>query len=49
MTEQLIKAIKEVQVTVIVKRAGKELKFSATQYFMNYGQSLDLGGGGGAK
>jgi general secretion pathway protein I len=36
MTEYLNKAIKEVQVSVFVKRGKREMEFSATQYFVDY-------------
>ncbi|MGZ3721425.1 MAG: type II secretion system protein [Bdellovibrionales bacterium] len=48
LTEQLSKAIKEVKISVLVKRNGKELEFSATEYMVDYGSQLDLGGVGGA-
>ncbi len=48
MTDFLSKAIKEVKVTISVKRRGKELKYSATQYFMDYQKDFGgaMGGGG---
>lgn len=48
VTEFLSQAIKEVKVSVYVKaRLGKDLEFSAVQYFMDY--TKDFGGGlGGA-
>ncbi|MGE0526052.1 MAG: type II secretion system protein [Bdellovibrionales bacterium] len=45
MSETLNKSIKEVKVTVFVKSRGREIEFSATQYFMDYQQGL--GGAGG--
>lgn len=52
MTEYLNKAIKEVKVSVFVKRNKKEAEFSATEYFVDYNKDLAsaLGGaaGGGA-
>jgi general secretion pathway protein I len=51
VTEFLSQAIKEVQVTVFVKaRTGKELQFSAVQYFMDFTKEFGggLGGPGGA-
>lgn len=47
MTEYLNKAIKEVQVTVFIKRGKREIEFSATQYFVDYSQPF-AGGAGGA-
>lgn len=48
LSEQLSKAIKEVKISVLVKRNHKELEFSATEYFVNYQGQFDLGGGAGA-
>ena len=48
MTEQISKAVKEVKISVVVKRNGKELEFSATEYMVDYQAQLDVGGGGGA-
>jgi general secretion pathway protein I len=49
VSETLSKAIKEVKVSVIVKRNGKELEFAATEYFVDYAQDFSLGGvSGGA-
>jgi general secretion pathway protein I len=52
MTEYLNKAIKEVKVSVFVKRNKKEAEFSATEYFVDYNKDVAsaLGGaaGGGA-
>lgn len=48
MTEFLNKAIKEVKVTVFVRRKGKELEFSASQYFIDYTKDFAGGIGGGA-
>ncbi len=50
MTEFLNKAIKEVKVSVIVKRKGKQLEYTASQYFIDYQKDFmgglgDLGGG----
>ena len=47
MTEYLNRAIKEVQVSVFVKRGKRELEFTATQYFVDYTRDF-AGGGGGA-
>ncbi len=47
MTEYLNKAIKEVQVTVFVKRGKREMEFSATQYFVDY--TKEFGGGAPTK
>ena len=49
MTEYLGKTVKEMQVTIFVKtgRGGKEQKFSATQYLVDYTQDF-MGGIGGA-
>jgi general secretion pathway protein I len=47
MTEYLNKAIKECKVSVFVKRKGKELEFSATQYFIDYTKDFGAGGAGG--
>lgn len=44
MTEFINKVVKEVKVTIIVKRGGKELKFAASQYFIDYNQSFAGGG-----
>jgi len=44
MTETLSKAIKEVKISVIVKRNSKELEFAATEYFVDYTQDFSLGG-----
>ena len=40
MTEYLSKVIKEVQVTIYVKSGDREVKFSATQYFVDYSQDF---------
>lgn len=40
--EHLSKSIKEVKVTVIYKGAKKPLKFSATQYFIDYDKEVPL-------
>jgi general secretion pathway protein I len=49
MTEILSKAIKEVQVTVTVKKNKKELKYSATNYIVDYNTALSsVPGGAGA-
>ncbi len=45
MTEYLSKAIKEVRVTVIVKRGKRETEFSATQYMIDYTKGFAPGGG----
>lgn len=50
MTEYLNKAIKEVQVSVFVKRGKREMEFTATQYFVDYTKEFAgaaAGGGGG--
>lgn len=53
MTEYLNKAIKEVKVSVFVKRGKKEAEFSATEYFVDYNKDIAsalggaAGGGGG--
>ena len=47
MTEQISKAVKEVKISVVVKRNGKELEFSATEYMVDYQAQLDLGGSSG--
>lgn len=44
MTEYLNKVIKEVKVSIFIKRNKREIEFSATQYFMDY--TKDFGGGG---
>lgn len=46
LTEFLNKAIKEVQVSVFVKRGKREMEFSATQYFIDYTKDF-MGGAGG--
>lgn len=49
MTEYLDKTVKEVRVTVFVKsKGGKEVQFSATQYFIDYTQDFAGAMGGGA-
>jgi general secretion pathway protein I len=48
LSEQLSKAIKEVKISVLVKRGGRQLEFSATEYFVDYQGNFDLGGAGGA-
>jgi general secretion pathway protein I len=48
MSDTLSKAIKEVKVSIIVKRNGKELEFAATEYFVDYTQDFSLGGAAGA-
>ena len=48
MTEFLNKAIKEAKVSVFVKRKGKELEFSATQYFIDYTKEFSGGAAGAA-
>jgi general secretion pathway protein I len=45
LSEQLSKAIKEVKISVLVKRNGRELEFSATEYMVDYQGQFDLGGG----
>lgn len=47
MTELISKAVKEVKVSVFLKRGTKELEFSAAQYFVDYTQEFSLGGAGG--
>lgn len=44
VTEFLGKAIKEVKISVIVKRNNKELEFSATEYFVDYTKDFTAGG-----
>lgn len=44
LAEHMSKSIKEVQVTVIYKGAKKPLKFSATQYFVDYDKELPMPG-----
>ncbi|NJM10487.1 MAG: prepilin-type N-terminal cleavage/methylation domain-containing protein, partial [Bdellovibrionaceae bacterium] len=46
MTEYLNKAIKEVRVSVFVRRGKREMEFSATQYFVDYTKEFTGGGGG---
>jgi len=46
MTELFRKSIKEVRVTVLVKAAGKELKYSVTTYFIDYSKDIPIGPGG---
>lgn len=48
MTETLSKAIKEVKISILVKKNNKELEFSATEYFVDYSADFSLGGAGGA-
>lgn len=48
MGEFLSNAIKEVRVTVHVKRKGKEFKYSATQYFMDWERDFAGAMGGAA-
>jgi general secretion pathway protein I len=48
MTEYLNKAIKEVQVSVFVKRGKREMEFTATQYFVDYTKEFAGGAAGGA-
>lgn len=47
LSETISKAVKEVQVTVFVKRGNKEVEFSATQYFVDY--NADVTGGATAQ
>ena len=47
LTEYLQKAIKEVKVSVFVKRGGRELEFSAAQYFVDYSKEFAAAAGGG--
>jgi len=47
MTEYLGKAIKEVQVSVFVRRGKREMEFSATQYFVDYSKEFSAPGTGG--
>jgi general secretion pathway protein I len=51
VTEYLSTAIKEVKISVFIKRGKKELAFDATQYFVDYNKEFagglgGLGGGG---
>ncbi len=46
MTEYLSKAIKEVKVSVFVKRGKKESEFFATQYFVDYSKEFAAAAGG---
>lgn len=48
MTEFLSQAIKEVKVSIFLKRGNKELEFFATQYFVDYNKEFAMGGPGGA-
>ena len=48
MTEFMKKAVKEVRVTVFVKRGKKEFEFSAAQYFMDYNAEFAGAAGGAA-
>jgi general secretion pathway protein I len=53
LSETIAKAIKEVKISVFIKRGNKEVEFSATQYFVDYGADVtggmgDAGGAGGA-
>ncbi len=49
VTEYLGKAIKEVKVSIFLKRKGaKEIEFSAVQYFVDYSKDFGLGGAGGS-
>lgn len=48
MTEYLNKAIKEVKVSVFVKRGKKEVEFSATQYLVDYNKDIASALGGAA-
>ena len=49
VTESISKAVKEVKVSVLVHRWGKELEFSAIEYFVDYSADFASGlpGGGG--
>jgi general secretion pathway protein I len=47
LSETIAKAIKEVKISVFIKRGNKEVEFSATQYFVDYGADV-TGGMGGA-
>jgi len=46
LTDQLSKSIKEVTITVILKTGKKNIEISATTYFVDYDQPLNLGGVG---
>lgn len=48
LAEHLGKSVKEVKVTVIYKDAKKPLKFSATQYFVDYDKEIAMPGIPGA-
>lgn len=45
LSETISKAIKEVRITVYMKRGTKEVQFSATQYFVDYNANVVPGGG----
>lgn len=45
VTEYLSKAIKEVKITVMVKRGNKTVEFSAVEYFVDYTQPFSGVGG----
>ena len=45
MTQEISKAVKEGKVTVYVKAGKREVPFSVTTYFINYGSDLGLPGG----
>lgn len=47
LTEYLQKSIKEVKVSVFVKRGKRELEYSAAQYFVDYSKDF-MGGAAGA-
>lgn len=44
MTEYISKTVKEVKVSIFVKRGGKEIEYAATQYFVDYTQNFAGGG-----
>jgi general secretion pathway protein I len=48
MTDMISRSVKEVKVTVFVKSNKKEVKFSATTYFIDYNRDFGLPGGGSA-
>ncbi|NCN95669.1 MAG: type II secretion system protein [Bdellovibrionales bacterium] len=43
MTDLISKSVKELKVTIFVKAQKKEVKFSATTYFVDYSSEIGLG------